>query len=364
MSMIVPSAAKSVAAIVLMLLLTLLLLLSCAQTPKQISYFVEDPGQLAEVLWPDLPEIPRYRYAGQLLGEANFVEPEGDEPGALMKAWKWIAGIGGDREEPVRTLVRPQSGMVAGSRIYVTDVGRGAVFVFDKVSGELLIWDQADRGNSFISPIGITRGKEGSILVADSELQRIVQLSAEGETLGSFGDSILSRPTGLVRDARNKRIYVVDTREHNIKMFDDNGELIDIIGQRGDGPGEFNAPTHIALAGNRLYVTDTLNARVQVLDIEGESISMIGKRGLYLGNLTRPKGVTVDADDNIYIVESYFDHLLVFDEQGRFMLPIGGTGRAIGQFFLPSGVWNDDMGRIYVADMYNGRVMILQFLGG
>ena len=344
--------------------LTLLLLLSCAQTPKQMSYFIEDPEQFDEVFWPDLPEIPRYRYAGQLLGEDNFVEPEGDEPGVMASAWKWIAGIGSEAEDPKNTLVRPQSGMVHGSRIYVTDVGRGAVFVFDRLKGELLVWDQADKGGRFISPIGITSGKVGSILVADSELHRIVRLSNDGKTLGSFGEGVLTRPTGLVRDAVNKRIYVVDTREHNIKLFDDDGSLIDIIGQRGNGPGEFNAPTHIALANNRLYVTDTLNARIQVLDLEGEPLSMIGKRGLYLGNLTRPKGITVDADDNIYVVESYYDHLLVFDKQGEFLLPIGGTGNEVGQFYLPSGVWHDDMGRIYVADMYNGRVMILQFLGG
>jgi hypothetical protein len=340
------------------------LLLSCAQTPKQISYFVEHPVQFSEMLWPDLPEIPRYRYAGELLGEENFVEPEGDEPGALARAWKWIAGIGSEAEGPDRSLVRPQSGMVSGSRIYVTDVGRGAVFVFDKDKGELFIWDQADKGSSFISPIGITAGKDDSILVADAELKRVVRLSADGKTLGSFGEGVLSRPTGLVRDAANKRIYVVDTREHNIKVFNDNGELIDVLGFRGDGAGEFNAPTHISLSKNRLYVTDTLNARIQVLDPAGEPLAMVGKRGLYLGNLTRPKGVTVDADDNIYVVESYYDHLLVFDKQGEFLLPIGGTGMEVGQFFLPSGVWNDDSGRIYVADMYNGRVMILQFLGG
>ena len=342
----------------------LILLSSCAQTPKQLSYFVEDPEQFSEVLWPELPEVPRYRYAGQLLGEDNFVEPEGDEPGTLARAWKWIAGIGGEADVPKRTLVRPQSGMVSGSRIYVTDVGRGAVFVFDKADGELFIWDQADSGNSFISPIGITAGKDGSILVADSELQRVVRLSADGNTLGSFGDGVLSRPTGLVRDATSKRTYVVDTREHNIKVFDDDGGLIDVIGFKGDRAGQFNAPTHITLSKDRLYVTDTLNARIQVLDLDGEPLSVIGKRGLYLGNLTRPKGVTVDADDNIYIVESYYDHLLVFDQQGKFLLPIGGTGSQVGQFFLPSGVWNDDRGRIYVADMYNGRVMILQFLGG
>lgn len=339
-------------------------LLSCAQTPRQISYFVEDPLAFGEVLWPDLPEVPRYRYAGQLLGEDNFVMPEGEKPGTLSKVWKWVAGIGGEVEEPERSLVRPQSGMVMGSRIYVTDVGRGAVFVFDKANGELYIWNQAGEGSSFISPIGITMGGEGSVLVADSELARVVRLSADGKMLGSYGEGILSRPTGLVRDPVNGVIYVVDTREHNIKLFDDNGSLIDIIGQRGQGPGEFNAPTHIALSGNRLYVADTLNARIQVLGLEGEPITMIGKRGLYLGNLTRPKGVAVDADDNIYVVESYYDHLLVFDKLGEFLLPIGGTGSEVGQFFLPSGVWNDDMGRIYVADMYNRRVMILQFLGG
>jgi DNA-binding beta-propeller fold protein YncE len=344
--------------------IVIILLLSCAQAPKQISYFVEDPVQFSEMLWPDLPEIPRYRYAGQLLGEENFVEPDGDKPGVLITAWKWIAGIGQEADARDRALVRPQSGMVSGSRIYVTDVGRGAVFVFDKVNGELFIWDQADRGSSFISPIGITAGKDSSVLVADSELKRVVRLSIDGKTLGSFGEGVLSRPTGLVRDAVNKRIYVVDTRAHNIKVFNDDGNLVDILGYKGDRPGEFNSPTHITLNKGRLYVTDTLNARIQVLDLDGESLSMIGKRGLYLGNLTRPKGVAVDADENIYIVESYYDHLLVFDDKGKFLLPIGGTGNEVGKFYLPSGVWNDDMGRIYVADMYNGRVMILQFLGG
>ena len=349
---------------VLSIAVAIVLLVSCAQTPKQIAYFVESPEPMSELLWPDLPEIPRYRYAGQLLGEENFVEPEGDEPGALTSMWKWIAGIGDETEQPDRSLVRPQSGVVSGSRIYVTDVGRGAVFVFDKSNGELLIWKKADGGGQLISPIGITAGSGQTILVADSELKRIVRYSSSGDAIGSFGEGVLSRPTGLVRDAGSKRTYVVDTRSHDIKVFDDTGDLLDVIGHRGTGPGEFNAPTHIALNDNRLFVTDTLNARVQVLDLDGDPLSVIGKRGLYIGNLTRPKGVTIDADGNVYVVESYYDHLLVFNQQGEFLLPIGGTGNEIGRFFLPSGVWTDDSGRVYVADMYNARVMILQFLGG
>ena len=136
-----------------------------------------------------------------------------------------------------------------------------------------------------------------------------------------------------------------------------------MIGRPGRGPGEFNAPTHLALMGEKLYVSDTLNARVQVLALDGQPQRMIGARGLYVGNLTRPKGVVVDHDDNVYVVESYYDHLLVFDANGNFLMPIGGTGAGIGQFFLPAGVWSDERGRVFVADMYNGRVIIFQYLG-
>ena len=152
-------------------------------------------------------------------------------------------------------------------------------------------------------------------------------------------------------------------RSHDIKVFDDNGKLLNTIGRRGMAEGEFNSPTHIAISHNRLYVSDTLNARVQVFSFDGVPVTAIGRRGLYLGNLTRPKGVAIGTDGNIHVVESYYDHLLVYNEAGRFLLPIGGSGNGIGQFYLPAGAWSDDQGRIYVADMYNGRVIIFQYLG-
>jgi hypothetical protein len=46
------------------------------------------------------------------------------------------------------------------------------------------------------------------------------------------------------------------------------------------------------------------------------------------------------------------------------LLPIGGTGTDVGQFYLPAGVWSDNNDRIYIADMFNGRIVILQYLGG
>jgi hypothetical protein len=46
------------------------------------------------------------------------------------------------------------------------------------------------------------------------------------------------------------------------------------------------------------------------------------------------------------------------------LLPIGGTGNDAGKFFLPAGAWTDDGDRLFVADMFNGRVVVLDYLGG
>lgn len=340
------------------------MLVSCAQVPTEMRYFPDNAVDAGAVMWPAVPEVPRYRYAGQLTGEQNFGPAERSEPGKGEQLFRWIVGLADGYRQPPRVLVRPQSGMVDDAgRVYVTDVGRQAVFVFDAPAGRLMIWQQADGSEPFADPVGIATGQAGEILVADATLGRIVRLDRDGRPLGSFGADELLRPTGLARDPATGRIYVADTRDHDIKIFTSSGEYLQRIGRRGTAPGEFNAPTHLAVAGGRLYITDTLNSRVQVLTLDGRPVGEIGKRGLYVGNLTRPKGVTVDGEGNVYVVESYYDHLLVFDRRGQFLLPIGGTGAGIGQFYLPAGVWSDMRGRIYVADMYNGRVMVIQYLG-
>jgi DNA-binding beta-propeller fold protein YncE len=340
------------------------MLASCAQVPTEMSYMPDAVASVENVMWPAVPEVPRYRYAGQLTGEQNFGPEQRSEPGMGEKLFRWVVGLAdGNRQQP-RVLVRPQTGMVDDAgRVYVTDVGRHAVFVFDDLAGELLIWDQADGSELFADPVGIAAGIAGEILVADATLQRIVRLDPDGRPLGSFGKEVLQRPTGLARDPVTGQIYVADTRDHDIKVFSSNGEYLRRIGRPGTAPGEFNAPTHLAVAGGRLYITDALNSRIQVLTLDGRPVREIGKRGLYVGNLIRPKGVTVDGEGHVYVVESYYDHLLVFDRRGQLLLPIGGTGAGIGQFFLPAGVWSDTLGRIYVADMFNGRVMVFQYLG-
>ena len=340
-----------------------LLLAGCADT-KYVMQLDPDAATTGVRVWPGPPEIPRFRYVGQLIGQENFTPEDNGKRDTGVQLLHWLVGVFGNDEERI-TLKRPQTGMTASDgRVFVTDIADHSVMVFDKPGGRLLVWNQATENRNFVTPIGIAEGPDGQVLVADAELGRVFRLDREGKPIGNFGKDVLERPTGLARDPQRGRIYVADTRTHDVKVFDDEGTLQEVFGHRGEGEGELNFPTHLAFANDKLYVTDGMNARVQVFDLQGRVIASVGRRGLYYGNMTRPKGVTVDTKGNIYVVESFYDNLLVFNSEGDFLMPIGGTGKEIGQFYLPAGVWSDSSNRIYVADMFNGRVVIFQLIGG
>lgn len=340
------------------------LLLSCTPSaPRVLRPDTEGIPQGKRIVWPAPPQVPRYAWAGQLRGEANFKAAD-DEKGRTRGFIHWLAGVLLGESRQVY-LQRPQSGVVdAAGRIYVTDAGNSAVFVFDTVRGELEIWDKAEGGVNFVSPVAIALGPRGDILVSDPRLGIVSRLDSGGNPRRSIGAGLLKRPTGVAYDPQGKRIYVSDTAAHDIKVFDDDGRHLDTIGRRGAGKGEFNFPTYLAFSRGELYVTDSMNSRIQVLSEGGAAVRLqFGERGISIGNLVRPKGVAVDGEGNIYVVESYYDYLLVFNRRGELLLAIGGSGPGIGKFDLPVGVWTDNKDRVFVADTLNARIPIFQFLG-
>ena len=351
----------------LALALALLALGGCSSAGPvrgQMHYGLTDGPEGQRLVWPPAPEVPRFMYSGTLTGEPNFRRPD-LESNRLQAFGRWLVGLD-ERGVPPLVLQRP-SGLVGdgAGRLFVSDTSRQAVFVFDEKAGELLVWNNAEALLRFVAPSGLAVGDRGELYVADADLGVVVMLDAQGEPRATIGRGRLKRPTGLARDPRNGDLYVADTYAHDIKVFDAAGGLSRVLGRRGEGAGEFNFPTHLTWVKGELYVTDTLNSRVQVYSTATQSWShKLGARGLFLGDLVRPKGVSVDGEGNVYVVESYYDSLLVFSPRGEFLMPIGGTGTTTGRFYLPAGVWVDARNRVHVADMFNGRVVLFQFLGG
>jgi DNA-binding beta-propeller fold protein YncE len=310
-------------------------------------------------VWPSPPEVARYKLAGVLIGEQDFIDPSKRKSSGLKTAFEWAVGlvVGTKRYKELR---RPVSGLVReDGSVLVVDAGHKGIAVFDMVAKRFYIWDEARPGVGFVSPVAIVEDGSGGYLVTDAELRRVVRLDALGQPAGDFSTSLLTRPTGIARDPMTGTIYVADTGAHDVKVFDQGGILIDTIGGPGREVGRLNTPTHMVFNKDWLYVVDTLNFRVQAFNRDGTPVLDFGELGLFVGDMSRPKGVAIGGNGRIYVVESFYDHLLIFDPDGKLLLPIGGSGREVGQFYLPAGVWAGSQGRVFVADMFNGRVIVL-----
>ena len=320
-------------------------------------------AQLDKTVWPMPPEIPRYEFIGFLTGDTNFVLDKKSQS-FVSKSLDWIKEFVAGKSAP-KQLYRPQGVFFdeASNRLFVSDVGRKAIFVFDLANKHLQVWEQADELTQFASPIGIAVTGKNEVLVSDSKLGFVSRLDNEGKSIGIIGKDVLQRPTGLAVDARTQNIYVADAALHQIIVFDAKGKKISSIGGQKSGKlGHFNAPTYLVIDQDKLIVSDTLNARVQIFNLQGKWLGSFGRRGIRVGDTPRPKGVAVDTQHNIYVVESYYNHLLVFNAQGQALMAIGGRGKGIGQFDMPTGVWVDKRNRVFVADMFNSRVSVFHFL--
>jgi hypothetical protein len=214
------------------------------------------------------------------------------------------------------------------------------------------------------SLVGMCAGPELSVLFTDSKAQKVFRFSPSEKKLQTLNDTlVLQQPTGIAYSSERKEIWVVETKVHRISVLNEKGELVKIIGKRGNGPGEFNYPTHIWIdnKGN-VYITDAMNFRIQILNSKGEVISIFGQAGDSTGHFASPKGIATDSFGNIYVVDALFHAVQVFDMKGIFLYKFGKQGHGDGEFWMPSGIFIDDQDNIYVADTYNSRVQIFKLV--
>ncbi|MFQ5657172.1 MAG: 6-bladed beta-propeller [Candidatus Methylomirabilales bacterium] len=325
-------------------IINIILVGGCATTP---------PGKIGELVWPDPPEEPRVRYVESLSSRRDVMGPPsffdrllGEETGeALAKPYGVLADKAG--------------------RVYVADSGQGVVFVFDKKNKKLdLVGIRAGVGK-LAQPTGLALNSEGILFVSDTKLDRVFGYDEKGEVVVAIGKKgEFYNPAGIAIDAASDRLYVPDPGRHVIRVYDSrDGHFVFSIGERGSGEGQFNFPTNAFVRHSKLYVSDSGNFRIQIFDLDGKFLKAFGGIGDAPGRFARPKGIAVDSEGHIYVIDAAFDNFQIFDEDGKLLMFVGGAGASPGRFNLPAGMYIDEEDRIYVADQYNFRVQVFQFLG-
>ena len=77
---------------------------------------------------------------------------------------------------------------------------------------------------------------------------------------------------GSVAVSPDGRVFVVESQDLEIRVFDSTGQLIGRMGRRGEGPGEFENPPQIGLVGDTVWAYEAFIDRLTLFRTDGTLI--------------------------------------------------------------------------------------------
>ena len=267
--------------------------------------------------------------------------------------------------------------------------------------------------SSLNKPYHIAMDSSGNVYLADKDNHRIRKLAyttnrvttiagtgSEGY-LGEGGPALsaqLDSPRGVAMDGQGN-IYIADTDNHWIRKVDASTGIISRVagkakltgepedGDEGDGGlatlAELRKPGGVAVFqveegyDVRIYIADTDNHRIRKVSISGIINTVAGTgSGGYSGDggpatsakLNKPRGIFVDALENIYIADTD-NHCIRKVSASGIINTVAGTGSGgysgdggpatSAKLNKPNAVFVDPPGNIYIADQENNRVRLV-----
>lgn len=189
--------------------------------------------------------------------------------------------------------------------------------------------------------------------ITEPTMAEKIQEVATGSKISPFG---LGKPYGVA--AYKGRVYITDTSQRAVVMFDLLARKVKLFGTQGSG--NLLKPLGIDISKDEeIYIADNTAKRIVVFDLDGNYLRAFGNKKIF----SRPVGIATDPlSDNVYVVdtggiESDRHHVLVFNgKTGELLKTIGKRGRNNGEFNLPLQAATADDGTLYVVDGGNFRV--------
>ncbi|MHB1000156.1 MAG: NHL repeat-containing protein [Armatimonadota bacterium] len=245
----------------------------------------------------------------------------------------------------------------------------GLICITDTKAGKALLLNlQGSPKNQYgeacelLTPSGVVIGKNGDLLVSDSSGGPVRIIPANGglnklELPCDEGD----RPPmpGRMTFDRDGNLYVVDTANSRVCVFDKTMKLKFKFGRKGTKRGEFTAIQDVAVdRQGRIYVADSQGTPVQVYDKKGKYLFKFGFNGSGNEDISFASGIFVDLNDQIWVVDRGQHALKVFDRLGSFLRSFGTYGTGQGSLFQPVDADIDTFGRVYVLEAGARRLQV------
>jgi DNA-binding beta-propeller fold protein YncE len=355
-------------------LLALTLLVSVSAFADKKKKAAAEPKQTpaidySNIVWPNPPAVARIRY--QAFYSAEKISQV--EAGNNTKKAKWMDRLAGtqpatESDKALFQLAEPY-GIAVDSKnnLYVADPKIGAIFIFNTETREVELIKNRTHAH-FVRIIGLAMDEGDRLFVSDPGLRHILVFNAAHKAEDVITDGVV-RPGSLAIDRENRQLYVSDVELDQVLVYDaDTLKLKRKMGTTGHNHeltslGDFAKPTGLAVdeEGN-LYVADTLNNRIEIFDADGKFISTFGKAGDGPGYFARPKGVAIDGDGQIWVADGMQDRVQVFNQEAQLLISFGGHGLLPGQFQGIVNIAIDKNNRVFTSEIFPGRVQQFRYV--
>jgi hypothetical protein len=180
-------------------------------------------------------------------------------------------------------------------------------------------------------------------------------------------------------------IYILDSEDVNIKVYDPKGRFLKVISRKGQGPGQLSNPVDIYVDDKDLiYVCDSGNNRISIFNGQGDFVSSIDFKDYSAGKIIgiNPQGgivlrvdkTSIESSMN-FITRSYFINMYSdrFDFKRNLYsisVPImqhfrkGEKGIALSIPYQKELCWTlDSSGNVYIGESQTYEIQVFSPMG-
>jgi DNA-binding beta-propeller fold protein YncE len=226
--------------------------------------------------------------------------------GTPEKRWRLPAW---DNGTPTSLKIHPGDG-----NLWVADTHYARILIYTP-DGDLvrMFGEQGDGPGQMIFPTDLAFDGQGNVYVTEYGVRvRVIKFTEAGQFVEEWNPrdpatnaELLMRPMAITWEPDRQDLLLADSCHHRLVRMNTRGEITQVIGGEGRGPGEFRYPYDLTLGPRGdIFVVEYENARVQELKPDGTFERAWGSQGRGVGEFWSPWGVAVRGDGEIIVADT------------------------------------------------------------